>query len=133
MPEFDHVDFPIVAYGEAGMTDDGQAVLVQLFTLDGAALHFSVKRVDLEKFVILFLRMAANLGCGPEAPEDRVQYQPIPISGMSAGELADGSGCVGVTVGSTELMFQIPLARLSELAQTLLTVGGAPHDRRRMS
>lgn len=128
----EHIDFPVVAYGEAGVTGDGQAVLVQLFTVGGTALHFSVKRSDLEQFVTLFLRMAANFG--PDAAVDeRVQYQPIPVSGMSAGELADGSGCVGVTVGGTELMFQLPLARLAEIGQTLLTVGGAPTDQRRMS
>jgi hypothetical protein len=127
-----HIDFPVIAHGEAGVTDDGHAVLVQLFTEDGEAFHFSVKRLDLEKFVTLFLRMASSFA--PDAiVEDRVQFQPIPISSMSAGELADGSGCVGVTVGSTELMFQLPLARLAEIGQTLLTVGGAPTDPRRMS
>lgn len=104
------------------MTDDGQGVLVQLLTISGEPIRFSLRRADLEKFLTLFLRTAANLGSSATA-EDRVQYQPIPISAMSAGELSDGSGCVGVTVGSTELMFQIPLARLSEIAQTLLTVG----------
>ena len=132
MAQPEHIDFPIVAHGEAGVTDDGQALLVRLFTVDGTALHFSVKRIDLEDFVTLFLRMAANFGPGPAA-EERVQYQPIPVSGVSAGELADGSGCVGVTIGSTELMFQLPLARVAEIGQTLLTVGGAPTDPRRMS
>src|SRR5215471_14051409 len=113
MPQPEHIDFPILAYGEAGVTDDGQAVLVQLFTVDGAVIHFSIKRVDLEKFVTLFLQTAANFGPGPTA-DDRVQYQPITISGMSAGELADGSGCVGVTIGSTELMFRLPLGRVTE-------------------
>jgi hypothetical protein len=132
MPQPEPSDFPIIACGEAGVTDDGQAVLVQLFTVGGLAIHFSVKRIDLEKIVTLLLRTAANFGPG-HAVEDRVQYQPIPVTGMSAGELADGSGCVGVTVGSTELMFQLPLGRLAEIGQTLLTVGGAPTDPRRMS
>ena len=132
MEQPQHIDFPVIAYGEAGVTDDGRAVLVQLFTVGGEALYFSVKRIDLEKIVTLFLRMAANFG--PEAAvEERVQYQPIPVSGMSAGELADGTGCVGVTVGGTELMFQLPLGRLAEIGRTFLTVGGAPTDPRRMS
>jgi hypothetical protein len=38
--------------------------------------------------------------------EERAQYQPIPVSGVSAGELADGMGCLGVTVGGTELMWK---------------------------
>src|SRR5262245_66258592 len=132
MEQPQHIDFPVIAYGEAAITDDNQAVFVQLFTVGGEVLPFSVKRIDLEKFVTLFLRMAATFAPDTVA-EDRVQYQPIPISSISAGELADGSGCVGVTVGSTELVFQVPLAQLAEIGQTLLTVGGAPADPRHMS
>lgn len=123
-----HTDFPVVAYGEAGVTDDGQAVLVQLFTVDGTPLHFSVKRMDLEKLVTLLLQMAAIFPSDAIA-ENRLQFQPIPISSMSAGELVDGSGCIGVTVGSTELIFQLPLARLAEIGQTLLALGSTPSAR----
>lgn len=59
-----------------------------------------------------------------------MRYQPIPVSGVSAGELADGMGCLGVTVGGTELMVQIPLTVLSEVAQTLLLVGANEQARR---
>jgi hypothetical protein len=41
-------------------------------------------------------------------------------------------GCLGVTVGGTELMFQMPVAALGQIAQTLLMVG-ASDDRRRLS
>jgi hypothetical protein len=130
MPELAHVDFPTAVYLEGGVTDDGQAVLVRLFTADKVPIQFSVKNIDLEDLLTFFLRMASSVAHG--TAEDRVQYQPIPISAVSAGELADGSGCLGVTLGSTELMFQMPLAQMSQLAQNLLIVG-TPNDRSRMS
>ena len=49
MEQPQHIDFPVIAYGEAGVAEDGHAVLVQLFTVGGEALHFSVKRIDLKK------------------------------------------------------------------------------------
>jgi hypothetical protein len=131
MQQLDHLDFPLVACLEGGVTDDGQAVLVQIITSEGAPIHFCLKQIDLEKFLTFFLRIAAGLRCG-EPAQDRVQYQPIPISGVSAGELADGRGCLGVVLGSTELMFQMPLEKLTDFARSLLLVG-APADRCRMS
>jgi hypothetical protein len=41
-------------------------------------------------------------------------------------------GCLGVAVGGTELMFQMPLDKLMQFAQSLLLVG-APVDHGRMS
>jgi hypothetical protein len=38
-------------------------------------------------------------------------------------------GCLGVTVGSTELMFQLPIAAVSKVAQTLLLVGASDGER----
>ena len=131
MTQRDDIDFPVAAALEGGASDDGQFVLLQLLTVEGALIRFSLRPVDLESFVTYLLRIAANLGGGIPSDE-RVRYQPIPISGVSAGELADGMGCLGVTVGGTELMFQMPAAALSQVAQTLLTVS-ADEDRRRMS
>jgi hypothetical protein len=37
-------------------------------------------------------------------------------------------GCLGVTVGSTELMLQLPIAAVSKVAQTFLLVGAADGD-----
>jgi hypothetical protein len=91
MKQLDHIDFPIMAYLEAGVNEDTQAVLIQIFTVEGSPIQFSLKLIDLERFLTYFLRLAANLR-GGNPTEDRVQYQPIPISGMSAGELADGIG-----------------------------------------
>jgi hypothetical protein len=92
------VEFPVIAAVEGGATDDGQFVLLQLLMVEGGPIRFSLRPVDLESFVTYLLRIAANLGGGTPSDE-RVQYQPIPISGVSAGELADGMGCLGVTVG----------------------------------
>jgi hypothetical protein len=44
--------------------------------------------------------------------------------------LADGMGCLGVTIGRTELMFQVPTAAISEVARTLLLVGADEHSQR---
>ena len=52
------------------------------------------------------------------------------ISGISAGALADGMGCLGVTIGRTELMFQVPTAAISEVARTLLLAGADEHSQR---
>jgi hypothetical protein len=41
-------------------------------------------------------------------------------------------GCLGITIGGTELMFQMPVAALTEVAQTMLLVG-ASDDQRAMS
>jgi hypothetical protein len=118
----DGVEFPTVDLIEGGMTADGRALLLQLSTVDRGPVQISLRVADLENFVTFLLRMAAH-SAAPAPSEDRVQYQPIPVSGVSAGELADGMGCIGVTVGSTELMFQIPVTAMSELAHTLLMVG----------
>jgi hypothetical protein len=131
MTQQDDIGFPVVTAVEGGATDNRQFVLLQLSTVEGDPIRFSLRPADLECFLTYLLRIAANLGAGAPA-DNRVQYQPIPISGVSAGELADGMGCLGITVGGTELMFQMPAAALSQVAQTLLTVS-APDDRRRMS
>jgi len=97
-------------------------VLLQLLTVEDGPIHFSLRLSDMESFVTFLLQMVASVGL-PDRTEDRIRYQPIPISGVGAGELADGMGCLGVTVGGTELMFQIPTKAISEVARTLMLVG----------
>src|SRR6202011_5753787 len=105
--------------------------LLKLSTVENVAIHFCLRHSDLEAFVTYLLCMAA--GNRDTAPRpDRVRYQPIPASGVCAGELADGMGCMGITVGSTELMFQLPIDAVSKVAQTLLLVG-APDGGRALS
>ena len=116
------IEFPAVAAVEGGITNDGQQILLQLTTVDRNPIHFSLRLTDMESFVTFLLRTAGNTRA-PQQSEVRVQYQPIPISGVSAGELADGMGCLGITIGGTELMFQIPVAAISEVARTLMLVG----------
>jgi hypothetical protein len=123
-------EFPVVADIEGGATSDGQFVLLQLLTADSGVVQFGLKAADLESFITFLLRIAAMLGGG--AAENRVQFQPIPASSIAAGELADGLGCLGVSVGSTELVFQLPAAALSQIGQQLLILG-APVERERMS
>jgi hypothetical protein len=118
------IEFPVVADVEGGASSDGQFVLLQLVTVENGIVHFSLKAADLENFITFLLRIAAMLG-GP-ADESRVQYQPIPASSVSAGELVDGMGCLGVTVGGTELMFQVPTAAFSRIGQQLIMLGAQP-------
>ena len=125
------VEFPVVSDVGGGVTGDGQFVLLQLLTVDGAPIRFGLNPADLERFITFLLRIAAIFPCS-HSTEERVQYQPIPASGLSAGELADGAGCLGVRVGGTELMFQMPAAALSQVAQALLLVG-TPDARCRLS
>jgi hypothetical protein len=124
----DDLEFPVVEGVEGGITDDGQAVVLKLSTVENGSIHFCLRHCDLEAFVTYLLCMAASRR-DAAPPEDRVRYQPIPASGICAGELADGMGCLGVTVGSTELMFQLPIAAVSKVAQTLLLVGASDGER----
>jgi hypothetical protein len=127
----DSLEFPVIEGVEGGISDDGQAVLLKLSTVENASIHFCLRHSDLEAFVTYLLCMAANnRDAAPR--EDRARYQPIPASGVCAGELADGMGCLGITVGSTELMFQLPIDAVSKVAQTLLLVG-APDGGRALS
>jgi hypothetical protein len=121
------LEFPVVEGVEGGMSSDGQAVLLKLSTVENEAIHFCLRQEDLEAFVTYLLCMAATRR-GTTPPTDRVRYQPIPASGVCAGELADGMGCLGVTVGSTELMFQLPISAVSKVAETLMLVGAAEAD-----
>ncbi len=127
MPE-DSLEFPVIDGVEGGMSDDGQTVLLKLSTVENAQIHFCLRHSDLEAFVTYLLCMAASHP-GEPPREDRVRYQPIPASGISAGELADGMGCLGVTVGSTELMFRLPIEAVSKVAHTLLLVGTPDGER----
>jgi hypothetical protein len=127
MPQ-DSLEFPVIDAVEGGISDDGQAVLLRLSTVENAQIYFCLRHADLEAFVTYLLCMAAN-SAGEPPREDRLRYQPIPASGISAGELADGMGCLGVTVGSTELMFRLPIDAVAKVAQTLLLVGAPDEDR----
>lgn len=105
--QHDGIEFPTVDLVQGGVTHDGEAVLVQLRTVEQGPIHFSLRAADLEAFVTFMLRMAASSRASPQSPE-RTQYEAIPLSSVSAGELEDGTGCLGLTVGGTELMFQFP-------------------------
>jgi hypothetical protein len=62
MTQRDDIEFPVAAALEGGASDDGQFVLLQLLTVEGAPIRFSLRPVDLESFVTYLLRIAANLG-----------------------------------------------------------------------
>ena len=123
------IEFPAVAEVEGGVSTDGRQLLLQLTTVNRSPIHFSLRLTDMESFVTFLLQKVANAPkAGPV--EDRVRFQPIPISGVSAGELADGMGCLGVTIGGTELMFQLPIKAISEVARALMLVGVSVNTQR---
>jgi hypothetical protein len=124
----DSLEFPVVEGVEGGITDDGQAVVLKLSTVENDSIHFCLRYCDLEAFVTYLLCMVASRRDAVPR-EGRVRYQPIPATGICAGERADGMGCLGVTIGGTELMFQLPIAAVSKVAQTLLLVGASDGDR----
>jgi hypothetical protein len=126
MPQ-DSLAFPVVESVEGGLSSDGEAVLLKLSTVEQEEIHLCLRAADLEAFVTYLLCMAASRRAEPPRG-DRMRYQPIPASGICAGELADGMGCLGVTVGATELMFQLPIAAVSKVAETLMLVGAAEAD-----
>jgi hypothetical protein len=123
------IEFPMVALVEGGLTTDGEQVLLQLMTVEDGPIQFGLRLTDMESFVTFLLQMAASVK-PQNPPEDRLRYQPIPLSGISAGALADGMGCLGVTIGGTELMFQVPTAAIAEAARTLLLVGADEQSQR---
>ena len=88
------IAFPMVALVEGGVTTDGEQVLLQLMTVEDGPINFGLRLADMESFVTFLLQMAASAN-QPSPSEDRVRYQPIPISGISAGALADGHGLPG--------------------------------------
>jgi hypothetical protein len=47
MPQ-DSLEFPVIEGVEGGISDDGQAVLLKLSTVEDAAIHFCLRHCDLE-------------------------------------------------------------------------------------
>ena len=124
----DSLEFPVVEGVEGGITDDGQAVVLKLSTVENESIHFCLRHCDLEAFVTyLLLHGGEPPGCGAAGGPGALSADPG--FGDMAGELADGMGCLGVTIGSTELMFQLPIAAVSKVAQTLLLVGASDGER----
>jgi hypothetical protein len=76
------IAFPMVALVEGGVTTDGEQVLLQLMTVEDGPINFRLRLSDMESFVTFLLQMAASAK-QPSPTEDRVRYQPIPISGIS--------------------------------------------------
>ena len=56
----DTLEFPVIEGVEGGLSDDGQAVLLKLTTVEDAAIHFCLRHSDLEAFVTYLLCMASS-------------------------------------------------------------------------
>jgi hypothetical protein len=118
--------FPVVAHAEGAISEDGRAVLCRLQTIEHGPVHLGLRLVDVHDFVTFLLRL---VGQSPVRAAARTVCQPIPVSGISAGELEDGNGCLGVEIGGGELIFEMPNSALSEIGRTLLTAS-APQTQR---
>jgi hypothetical protein len=95
-------------------------------TVGHGPMHLGLRIVDVHDFVTLLLRLVGQSSDGSAVQS---VCQPIPVSGISAGELEDGNGCLGVTVGGRELVFEMPTSAISEIGRTLLTAS-APQSQR---
>jgi hypothetical protein len=120
---------PVVSYAEGTRSEDGLAVLCKMQTVGHGPMHLGLRIVDVHDFVTLLLRLVGQSSVGSAVQS---VCQPIPVSGISAGELEDGNGCLGVTVGGRELTFEMPNSALSEIGRTLLTAS-APQTQRMVS
>jgi hypothetical protein len=118
--------FPVVSYAEGTRSEDGLAVLFKMQTVGHGPMHLGLRIVDVHDFVTLLLRLVGQSSVGSAVQS---VCQPIPVSGISAGELEDGNGCLGVTVGGRELVFEMPTSAISEIGRTLLTAS-APQSQR---
>ena len=56
----DSFEFPVIEGVEGGLSDDGQAVLLKLSTVENASIQFCLRHCDLEAFLTYLLCMAAN-------------------------------------------------------------------------
>jgi len=117
--------FPVIAHVEGALSADGRALLLKLQTIDHGPVRFGLKVGDVHDFVTFLLRLVSQA----EAlnPPSRPVYQPIPASGISAGALEDGNGCLGITIGSGELVFEMPTTAMSEIGRTLMAASAPPH------
>jgi hypothetical protein len=121
--------FPIAAHAAGGFTADGRGILLEIQTKAAGPIRLCLHLSEVQDFVTFLLRLAAQGPTDQAAP--RTEYQPIPVSTISAGEFTDGTGLLGVTVGSAELVFEIPAQALPAVARTLMAVV-APADKQRM-
>jgi hypothetical protein len=114
----DEIVFPVVSHAEGTLSEDGLAVLCKMQTVGHGPMHLGLRIVDVHDFVTLLLRLVGQSSVGSAGQS---VCQPIRVSGISAGELEDGNGCLGVTVGGRELVFEMPTSAISEIGRTLLT------------
>ena len=120
--------FSVVTYAEAGVSADGAVVLCRAQTADQRLIRFGLSIGDVHDFVTLLLRLVADRK-SETAP--RSVFQTIPVNAVSVGELEGNgdSGCLGVTIGARELMFEIPASAMPEIGRALMSAS-APLLRR---
>jgi hypothetical protein len=122
----DEIVFPVASYAEGSISEDGLAVLCQMQTVAHGAMHLGLRVIDVHDFVSFLLRLVGQSSVGPAVQS---VCRPIPVSGISAGELDHGNGCLVVKVGGRELVFDIPASAMSEIGRTQLTAA-APQTQR---
>ncbi len=124
MAQSDEV-FPVVTYAEGGVSADGAVVLCRAQTAGHGQIRFALNVGEVHDFVTLLLRLVADHK-GENAPPS--VFHTIPVNAVSVSELeGEGdSGCLGVTIGARELMFEIPASAMPEIGQALMSAAAQP-------
>jgi hypothetical protein len=126
--------YPLVRHAQAGPAPDGQALLVEAVTADGAPVRFAIPLPDVQDFVAFLLISVGGIGvmrddqaCASDVPA--AQSRPVPATSIAIGEPRGDEGYLGVAVGQAELVFSVPLAAFDELGRALLTISAGTDGR----
>ncbi len=119
--------FSVVTYAEAGISGDGSAVLCRVQTSEHGSFRFGLKIGDVHDFVTLLLRLVAE--ADRDGLAESAAYRTIPAAAVSVGMLEGDNGCLGVTIGARELVFEVPVSAMPKIGRALMTAS-APQSRR---
>lgn len=119
--------FSVVTYAEAGISGDGHVVLCRVETREHGTVRFGLKIGEVHDFVTLLLRLVAVVQDG--SPPAGAAFQTIPAAAVSVGTIEGDVGCLGVTVGTRELAFEVPLSAMPRIGQALMMASAAPAQR----
>jgi hypothetical protein len=133
-PESVPAVYPLVRHAQAGPSPDGQALLVEAVTADGAPVRFAMPLPDVQHFVAFLLISVGGIGVPRDdhaggSDDATAPSLAVPVTSIAIGEPRGDEGYLGVGVGPAELVFSVPLAAFDELGRTLLTISAGPDGR----
>jgi hypothetical protein len=120
--------FTIIHALDGGPSEDGAALLVEATGFDGTTMRFAIP-VDNIQHVVAFLLVWAGAMTSGRSGVDLMDQTapcgclPIPATTVSVGQPEGEEGYLGISVGSAELIFSVPLSAFGPLGQSLMTVG----------